>query len=916
MSARTALPALALAAASLFPAAPASGAPPLVARLEASPTDPATLEAVARALERGRLAATHAADMARAISGPWVAPDTPAAVRQRIWWVLGQVLPPLALEDPALARRLCVETPLRWLREGTERTLAVEVLQAAATADPALAEAVADGAPALLEATLDPAAGEAALALLAGLPGEALARRLEPEAVARWARRLVEGRSPHVWRLPGLLGGIPGPAATAGLLVVVTRARELDPSLRPFGSAARLRADALRRLAGRRLTPAQLRRVADAAASASDEAERRAAVEVLARHEGPLPALPERLLDWLEMAVRDGDRPCGQAARLLESQGRRGALRLLAAWEAARAGRAKGCGWPLEEALRAAAPRIASELARLRARWPGDAFLAELAALAAAAGAPGAPPDPADLPPEARRRLAERLAQRLRERPDDREARETLRRLLDDDHAPVRATAWRALLALGDPAASWARLAEALRQAGAARARALETVAALGLPPAPAVLEALLAIAEGPAPARERVSALEAAWRSAREDTGPLASAEPRVRALLADPAPEVRRAAAYWFVAVPAREPATTEALIAALDDPSPYVRDHAAMALEVARAATPALLARLEERARRGDADPNVIRKMEAARRALERRLPAGLGAERLLAVLLGRAGGAAERRALLEAAPLEPETARALLAALAREPLDAWLDGLPERGGLGGDGLARLVEAERDPPPWVLLAHLVPRPLLDGWLVRQAARPERTWEERVRLLALVGRPRDAADRERLRELVVEALRSGALDEARAAALVGRLLAALDYGGVRALVEGLWDQPRALARAELLLRRIEWQAGLRAAMGAPGGGLPAPGAADAPWIARWLRRIAPGRGDPRLAPFVRISRLHELGASGTLRRAARQAGLVALLRRHLPYRRECEAVRHALGALLGTVLPPACAR
>ena len=915
MSARAALPALALAAASLLPAAPASGAPPLVVRLEASPTDPATLEAVARALERGRLAATHAADVARAVSGPWLAPDTPAAVRRRIWWVLGQVLPPLALENPALARRLCVEAPLRWLRGGTERALAVEVLQAAATADPALAEAVADGAPTLLEATLDPAAGEAALALLAGLPGEALAKRLEPEAVARWARRLVERRSPHAWRLSGLLGGIPGPAGTAGLLAVATRTRELDPSLRQFGSAARLRADALRRLAGRRLTPAQLRRVADAAASASDETERRAAVEVLARHEGPLPVLPGRLLDWLEKAVRDGDRQCGQAVRLLEAQGRRGALRLLAAWEAARAERARGCGWPLEEALRAAAPRIASELARLRARWPGDAFLAELAALTAA-GARGAPPDPAGLPPEARRRLAERLAQRLRERPDDREARETLRRLLDDADPPARATAWRALLTLGDPAASWARLAEALRQPGVARARALETVAVLGLPPAPAVLEALLAIAEGPAPARERASALEAAWRSAREDTGPLASAEPRVRALLADPAPEVRQAAAYWFVAVPAWEPATTEALIAALDDPSPYVRDHAAMALEVARAVTPALLARLEDRARRGDADPNVVRKMEAARRALERRLPAVIRTERLLAVLLGRAGGAAERRALREAAPLEPEAARALLAALAREPLDAWLRGLPERGSLGGDGLARLVEAERDPPPWVLLAHLVPRPLLDGWLVRQAARPERTWEERVRLLALVDRPRDAADRARLRELVVGALRTGILDEARATALVERLLAALGYGGVRALVEGLWDEPRALARAELLLRHIERQAGLRAAMGAPGGALPAPGVADAPWIARWLRRIAPGRGDPRLAPFVRISRLHELGASGTLRRAARQAGLVALLRRHLPYRRECEAVRYALGALLGTMLPPACAR
>jgi hypothetical protein len=707
----------------------------------------------------------------------------------------------------------------------------------------------------------------------------------------------------------------------------------------PYLSPEAIRRDVAMRLSERPLEPEHLRRLIAVWPSEQDEQLEHYIVEALVKNIDRLPPLPEALLSRLEERVRTGDR---RAVEILRAAGASGAVHLLRAWQAIRA---EGgiTSWDLEEALRQTAPFMVEALQALHEQQPEDAFVAELVDLGMAAR--GELSSLERVPPKARLGLVRRLAENPQAYP---QAKALLREALDDADASVQAVAWAALHGMEDPLASWEVLAEALRKPDPERERALEMVERLPgfledilvfpgrvapeeAPPAPAVLDALLELAEDPeSPPLLRVRALEAARRlveipvrmqsfsytpderafgervraAGRKALDRLAFLEPRVQALLEDADPEVRRNAAYWFVALPGREPATAEALLEALDDPNQYVRHNAAMALAGVRAAPSGFLERLEARLRRGDPDTNVVDKLRAAWLNLLRHVPEG--APRLVEILLGREGSAADRRALKEGPPLEESVARAALAALEHEPLDRWL--LPEQDVLKDPG--ELVRYEEDPPAWAVVPALIPAPLLDAWIWTRLEQGSDPLPAKLRMLTIIHEV-PSERRAAFGQMLVEAVRANALE----AHHLLELLPKVGYEGIRMLVDGLWDDPEALARAAELFAQARTQASVQVMVaGSAGGGVPEPGKEDITWMAERLRSIEPGRSDPRLGPFVEMAGIYDLGRSLELQRAAYEAGLVDLLRRHMRYPDECGAVQAALGALLSTMTWPPC--
>lgn len=159
-----------------------------------------------------------------------------------------------------------------------------------------------------------------------------------------------------------------------------------------------------------------------------------------------------------------------------------------------------------------------------------------------------------------------------------------------------------------------------------------------------------------------------------RAEPGPWqAAVEPVLQQLLRDPDQEVRRAAAEYFAAVPAREVATTAALLEATRDAHMYVRHAAAIALGLARGWTPELVDRLEVRLREGDPDANVVRALEDAYPHALRRAPGAV--DRLLAIVLERKGPARWRKALAEGPQADAAVAWELLKRLEARPLKDW-------------------------------------------------------------------------------------------------------------------------------------------------------------------------------------------------------------------------------------------------
>ncbi len=526
------------------------------------------------------------------------------------------------------------------------------------------------------------------------------------------------------------------------------------------------------------------------------------------------------------------------------------------------------------------------------------------------------------------------LAERLRAQPADRMARDSLRHVAaEDPDALARARAWEALLAVGDDRFTWQRLVAGLRSP-AERERMLETLLLFDMPVLSELLESLpdvlprtlLDIAATSKDTRLRIRAIEtasriAAWAldllsrgylpdEARQQAIDHARAqdflkrfsrltEAGMRALLADSDEEVRRAAAGYFVVVPAREPATAEALLAATRDPNPYVRDNAAMALANVRHAPPGFAQRVAERIAQGDPDPNVARKLRDANAAALCSDPRAR--DGLAAVILHRKGDRFLRQALAARCRLEGKTAIALLDRL---------DGALVRKLVSSRGwsIADLVRAEEDPPPWVMLQRMVPAEARDTWLLEQAADASLGWKQRIALLANMENLDDPDVRQRLLDWLVAGVREGGID----ANDYLQVFASLGYIGIRTLAEAFVRDPEGLARAWEIVRQAQARAALCAASASSCGSVPAPGAEDVPAIARLIRAVA--NDNRRLGLLVRLLNLYALGQDPELRRLAREAGITSVLLEAMQRPGGCRAVRPAIHSLQGQMMPPEC--
>lgn len=366
-------------------------------------------------------------------------------------------------------------------------------------------------------------------------------------------------------------------------------------------------------------------------------------------------------------------------------------------------------------------------------------------------------------------------------------AQKALRQALRDEDPNVQREALRALLSLGDETA-WPVLLAVLRVENENRFQTFLS----GFRP---VLTDSLARAVAEVARRDSSEAVRrrAVVLLVRAAPGPWqAVVEPALRSLLRDPNPEVRRAVAEYFAAVPAREVATTIAFLEATHDVSEYVRHAAAMGLELARGWTPELVDQLEVRLREGDPDANVVRALEDAYPHALCRAPGAV--DRLLTIIVERRGPARWRKALTEGPPADSIVARALLERLEARPLKDWASMPP---GFGPGLLQRMIEffvrAEEDPPPLVIIGHLVPREVLDPWLVRRALEdPEASPEHRLWLIQqTLDIPEDL--REGVWQLLMQALR-----EEEGGEMTLALLGRWGFAGVRRLVEELWDEPR----------------------------------------------------------------------------------------------------------------------
>ncbi|ACY47549.1 HEAT repeat domain-containing protein [Rhodothermus marinus] len=886
------------------------------------------LERLGQALKDGELFGEEVR-IARLTRRFWEDPAAPPAVRFQLQEIYGMIAPALAAMAPSLAETLFVHGPLGWLQgKDPERrrwaldalTLGWEILYGQN-----LQEVFLQALPAVLAsaATWPEEEFEAVLSLLADRITLSTETHLPDSLPPAFVERLRGYRGPHGWKLPDILALDTTAAGTEQLLAFA-----LDPPPPPPSLAVqRWRELFLEKLERRRLTPEQKRQVVALLA----DPELRHVVFRLVRawwyREEPLPPPPPEMLPLLEAwAVREN---CEEAVRLLAAAGPEGVKRLFRLvtedrrdWNAP-IRNPRPCEWDRWHALFEQAGEIAEEIeatyranpapwhVRLLARagrWelvlqslqlPDAALRREAAFVLGLALAP----EEDELARTGDAGHGRMLATSLAQRPDLLpRVQEALRETLKDEDLAVRREALRALLWRGDEAARPALLA-ALRMDEENRFQAFLSGFRPKLTDSLALALARIAREDSSGPVRRR--AIDLLTRAQPGSWSKVVEGE--LRSLLGDPDPEVRRAVAGYFAAVPAQEVATTAALLEATQDSSEYVRHFSAMALGRARGWTPELVARLEARLEAGDPDDNVVRGLEGAYLYALRREPGSV--DRLLAIVLDRKGPARWRKALAEGPPADSIVARALLERLAARPVEDWAS-MPPKFGL--EALQRMIEffvrAEEDPPPLVLIGHLVPREMLDLWLIRRALEdPKLSLEHRLWLIhQTLEIPADL--REDVWRLLMQALR-----EEEGGEMTLALLGRWGFAGVRRLVEERWDEPETLRRVARHLLRQEELGRRRAATGSPGGpSLPRPSAEDLPWIEATLARLVPGTRDPRLEPLVGLLGLWELGQYH--KRAVFQTRIPQLLLRHLADPVECRAVAEAVGSLFSRGVVPRC--
>ena len=767
--------------------------------------------------------------------------------------MLGTIGRSVVLQDRALARRVFVELP---------RACIARVPHAWQ----AYAELLMHGGLAVAEA--DPGALSEAIEQLIG------SARGDPERmsqIVQWLDHfhlelgaslppldettvdaLIDSAGNSLHKLPDLFSRLPARAGTAALLRLAERRNfVVPPELARWVDAGAIREDAMRRLAGRELEPRDLERV-------------------------------QRL-------ATDADPRVASAARTLLASGRSGNESDASAIQA-------GNGTDNID-------RLIAQLA------PGDA--------------------------SEQSRAAWQLAEYLLAHPGHRTVRETLRRMAEaDSSAMARAHAWRALLATDDPRFTWQRVIGKIRSP-VSRLQALETLKLIDMPVPSrllatlpdALVETLLDLArDRRQDTRLRLEALGTARRLGewaldifsrgytpdeadrqKADEGRARAflrrfttiTEPRIRALFKDPDPGIRREAVYWFAAIPARDPSTAEALLVALDDPSEYVRDNAAMALAVVQSAPSGIAARLETRIARGDPDPNVVRKLHEAQSALLCADPQAR--DRLAAVILHEEGDRRARQFMAKRCRLDGRAARVLLDRLDGALVQKLLENRTW-------SIEEMVRAEEDPEPWQLVSRIVPVDARDAWLLEQASRPGLARAARLRLLRLAENRNDPAYRERLWAELVAGVQSGELKPKDFL----DLYAPLGYASIRKLAEGFANDAKGLERATRLVAAAESLAARCAAAGSSCGSVPQPGAEDLPWIAQQLGVVA--RDTRRLGLLVRLLGLYTIGQRPELQRKAWEMGITPVLLEAMRRPGGCEAVRPAIHSLLGRMTPPSC--
>ncbi|AEN73100.1 hypothetical protein Rhom172_1171 [Rhodothermus marinus SG0.5JP17-172] len=882
-----------------------------IADLQAAVDTPDRLPAMARKLGKALDSGCYfgqEAEIARIVAPIWQAcPQDPETIHA-LWSLFSPISLAINIEDSSLARRLFIEVPLTCLEKQPASWENWFPILQSYLPTPAFADAGPQALSRLMElAGNNPNRWDQIVHLF----GEMYFSEF-PALTAAQVDRLIDHAGNAIWELPEIFARFPGRSGTEALLRFAEREHfAIPPEVAPYAEASKLRRDAIWRLEDRELTPEDLRRVAALAAS-EDELVAGSAIGVLLKHKEVLHSVPlsEGILDRLAYRMRVDKGGC-QIAGIFATQGRAGAEQLYAYWLKVQEGRARDCGWDLEEALRRAAPHLRAELMQ-RYHATKDA---RLIPYLVAAGETGLVAEIARSASDAKVRgeAVRQLAAYLPDHPEDAQAREVLRRAALEELNP---DAWHALLKVEDPEADWDRLAAMLERETPDRERLLRMFPA----PAPqSVLEALLDLAAGATNRLHRILAIQAALRTPKWALSELSASytpaekakekeikdkaravlqhvyalEPKVRALLNDPDEEVRRAAIDWLAVVPAQEVATTEALLALLKDADDYVRNRAADALARAEVTPPGLLAHLEGRIAMDS--PVYIQLLRKDPEAVDQ----------LVAIVLHRKGNARTRQLLAKAEALPPSIARAFLARLDAEPMRSWL---PQEGF----SLLDILRAAEDPPAWDLISNLVPDTLRNAWLVEKAEQPNLTWKQRLRLLQMVSGETPASVRDRMLNLWIEAVRADAVS---ASLFLDGFLRHFGYKGIQALVDEFWNEVELLERVEGLWIKANNVGGLRAATGSAGGGVPGPGEEHLPWITEHVNELAETRDVRRLRAFLTVANVYTLGSDGTLQlqRAAFKAGITPALLRHIDDPEWCRAAQ-PLNALLDRMLPPRC--
>ena len=883
------------------------------------------LEEIIRALRNGRLFGREM-EIARLTLRFWQDTAIPSAVRLQLQQIYEIIAPAVVAQGSSVAQTLLVDVPLSWLASDNPdlQQLTFPIVRLTWTLDEALQRRIAEVLPVVLERTA--AYSEELLEAIIAFLTETKPH-LSSSFPPAFLNRLRTYRGPHAWDIPGILALDTTETGTNTLIAWAIDPPPLPSDARSWLTRDRWRRLFLEKLEQRTLTLEQKQKIAGLLPDPGLQQTVLRLVRLWWYRKEALPSPPLKTLSLLESLVLQG-KSCAEAARLLAAAGTEGVTRLFQMvaedrrdWGAA-IRNPRPCEWdrwsalfdhaaviadrieqayrthpaPWQVQLLAAAGRWESVLEALQA--PAASLRQQAALLLSLALAP----EKEEAARLGNAAYGQKLAQSLAGLPDlQLRIRKALQQALQDKDPGVYREALRALLQLGDEAAS-----RALRAALQQEDRWFQTFISGFRPKFTTSLALQLAhIAQDNATNNViRRRAIEL-LRLAKPDSWQN-EVEPFLRSLLRDADPLIRRAVAEYFASIPARNPGTTADLLAATRDASEYVRYAAASALGMAQSWTPTLVEQLRRRLEKGDPDENVERALEVAYLHALRHEPGTV--DQLLKIIISRKGPSHWRRALAEGPPADPTVARTLLHRLAEYPPSEWAP-LPSSGiGKLAQFIASLVHAEEDPPPLVILTRLITPEILDPWLVQYAlTAPDLSLSHRLWLLQLTS-----AIPEEFQDTVFQ-LWTEALLQGEGLEWGMELLKRWGFASVQRLITMFWNRPEALHRVWQNLRKLEAQAAQQEAMGFSGTfSLPKPSAADLPWIEAMLARIPAGARDPRLTPFIHLAGIWHLGNHPALRRAAFRTRIPALLLRHLADPVECRTVAEAVGSLFGRQPPP----